>query len=848
MSGERFESSALRSTINVTYEPPTAVTATGVPSSEALIMILRRATSSAPHDCDTLSMMLAGGTFMGSRQRYSNTGSRLLLAIVVTCAMLSAATNVRQPARAAASGAEATSVGFLTTVPSGPGALNGLIGVWPSPNGTHLALFWGSDATQNLTYAAWVAPSSPRPYPAVLLPGFYSTVTFGSDGTAYLMGSTMLSSSDPKPALLLRLVPGAESAEVLYSWPADYFAPDRPLSSFAIEYIGDYLFARVGSTSYSGTSALQKFDLNGTPLGEPLTGSDLSARFESATGTLSSKVFGTFSYYDLDTLAETTSTTPVGSGPAAIGHDGSWSTLVGGCGVNAHLIRIGRDAQQILDVSLAGIVPPNPARCDIPGIAVLSDLTTAVGLLDTTGVLHIWLVGPQGQISHLTDIGQTSASVPARFASDNSGRLVVVSESSVPCDTTTCEQVRVAVYSKQGLVGSTTIGGTTGESDIVHGFVSANDNSVALSIIRCTDSTHCAGPSNVTGPDYDIITVTAPTSRESWHDPASANGPPTLKYVALGDSYSAGEGIEPFLEGPEQACHRSSGAYSTRVQPVGFDQPLYALRSDVSAAVEWGFQACSGAYAENVLLTAFHGDPYAQLATVRPDDPNPNDLVVDASTDLITITIGGNDAGFADALSFCWKRADCQKIPSGSGTYADQLNAQVNGVGPRVRAVYEQLRRQAPDALIIVLGYPQLFPETKEEMNCTKLRQHTVKYVTILPGTKKPVVKTFSIGFSIDEQRNFRQLTTSLNAVLSSEVQRIGSSRMIFVPVVDYFRTHEVCGSADDDWVNGPTASISLDLINDQSFHPNASGQRSYADCVNAVFLGTGVPCQRLGF
>ena len=333
-----------------------------------------------------------------------------------------------------------------------------------------------------------------------------------------------------------------------------------------------------------------------------------------------------------------------------------------------------------------------------------------------------------------------------------------------------------------------------------------------------------------------------------WSLPTVPPDPPpaaTVKYVALGDSYSAGEGIEPFFEGPEQECHRSELAYATLVRSPDFSDTFYRLRTDPTAHVEWGFQACSGALTEHVLTSGFHGDPYPQLEKVRPGDANPNDLPVDDATDLVTITIGGNDAGFADSLSFCWKIYDCQDVPMGTnGVYRDQLAAQVAGVGPQVRAVYEKLRAQAPNALIIVLGYPHLFPESKQEMNCAKLRQHDVKYVTTQPGTKKPQVSRISQGYSINEQRMFRDFTVTLNSILADEVQRIGSSRMLFVPVADHFKGHEVCGNAPGgEWINGPSASISLDLRNDQSFHPNDTGQQAYARCVNAVFLGTAVPC-----
>ena len=464
--------------------------------------------------------------------------SRRLCVLLIGLGLLAAACGPQLPPGPPIS--SNTTVGVMTTVPSGPGALPNIFGVWPSPDGTQLALFQGTVST----YAARLTTSSVHPYPAVQIPGYFNHVTFGPDGTAYLIGQTVEpSSSTPTPAQLLKLAPGAATADVLYTWPADFFATDRPLSAgyFAVEYIGGYLYTKIASTAYAGEAALQKFDLNGNPLGQPSNAASWSSTFRAATGTLSSDdVPGVFSYFDLTTLAQIASTaaSPIGSGPVAIGHDGSWSTLVGFnqnsegvCGSDMHLVRVGTNAQTLLNVSLASIEPASPGRCDLPGVAVLSDLTTAVGMYDSAGALHIWLVSPQGTVSHLTDIAASSSESFARFASDNTGHLVVASGDSLPCTPpggvpTTCEQAQVAVYSEQGLVSSTTVGGTVGESDLVHGYVSVNDNSVALSIIRCTDTNNCAGPSGTSGPDYDVLTLALPTARETWHDPAGAESPP----------------------------------------------------------------------------------------------------------------------------------------------------------------------------------------------------------------------------------------------------------------------------------------------------------------------------------
>src|SRR5690242_4241737 len=95
--------------------------------------------------------------------------------------------------------------------------------------------------------------------------------------------------------------------------------------------------------------------------------------------------------------------------------------------------------------------------------------------------------------------------------------------------------------------------------------------------------------------------------------PAHAAG---TAYVALGDSYSAGVGAGSYL-GSSGDCKRSTKSYPYL---------WYAAHSPSS----FSFVACSGAKTGDVLSS--------QLAALG------------SATTLVSITIGGNDAGFADVM------------------------------------------------------------------------------------------------------------------------------------------------------------------------------------------------------
>jgi len=145
--------------------------------------------------------------------------------------------------------------------------------------------------------------------------------------------------------------------------------------------------------------------------------------------------------------------------------------------------------------------------------------------------------------------------------------------------------------------------------------------------------------------------------------PASAPG----AYVALGDSYSSGVGAGSYLR-QSGACLRSRRAYA------------YGLGRPVTS-----FRACGGARTDDVLSS--------QL------DPFP------ADTRLVTITIGGNDAGFAGVLERCLfgsPRACGRRIDAAERFVRRELPA-------RLRRVYAAIRERAPQATVVVAGYPRLF-------------------------------------------------------------------------------------------------------------------------------------------
>ena len=147
--------------------------------------------------------------------------------------------------------------------------------------------------------------------------------------------------------------------------------------------------------------------------------------------------------------------------------------------------------------------------------------------------------------------------------------------------------------------------------------------------------------------------------------------PRAPSYVALGDSYSSGVGTRSYLD-DGTTCQRS----------------VYAFPSLIAAAKGYALnlRACSGAKVSDVTST--------QLSALS------------ASTSYVTISVGGNDAGFTSVITTCAEPAwlsDCNGAVSKAQSYLK------NTLPGSLSTLYAAIRAKAPNAKVVVVGYPRLF-------------------------------------------------------------------------------------------------------------------------------------------
>jgi lysophospholipase L1-like esterase len=230
------------------------------------------------------------------------------------------------------------------------------------------------------------------------------------------------------------------------------------------------------------------------------------------------------------------------------------------------------------------------------------------------------------------------------------------------------------------------------------------------------------------------------------------------QYVALGDSYSSGVGTRTFYE-ESGSCKRSPKAYG----------PLVAAAKGYTLS----FQACSGAKTTDVNS--------GQLGTLS------------SSTALVTITIGGNDAGFSNVI------VNCALYFFTCGSAISEANNFIATKLPALlEATYKKIREKASTAKVVVLGYPKLF--TKDGKTCN------VNFLT--SGNEKKLNET----------------AEKLDAVIKARAE---ASKYTFVNPTVPFEAHEVCSGSE--WLNGQSNPL------EESYHPNVSGQAEFTTLVEGV-------------
>lgn len=327
---------------------------------------------------------------------------------------------------------------------------------------------------------------------------------------------------------------------------------------------------------------------------------------------------------------------------------------------------------------------------------------------------------------------------------------------------------------------------------------------------------------------YRLVATNADGTSYGDDQTFTTDAPPSATYVAFGDSYSSGEGLGPPWAHPRPACHRSSLGYPLLL--VGALQ----IASDADLA-------CTGA-TTNDFYAAQRDDHGSQL------QPAQFDLAADqagADTRLVTLTVGGDDLGFAPVLADC-VAAYALSLPLGckwkdKGRVAKRLAAlrgEPAGHGAKtpkpqrspirsLTQVLGDIARRAPNATIVIGNYPHLFP-AKVHGDCQT-------------GTWD---RHFGLGVLGADTRWLNSVGDQLNAAIKDAVDQARSQglNVRLADAATAFKGHEIaCGrkSNGSHWIQRLNVSskvhigwgqfdVQLADVDPGSFHPTREGQRAY--------------------
>ena len=257
-------------------------------------------------------------------------------------------------------------------------------------------------------------------------------------------------------------------------------------------------------------------------------------------------------------------------------------------------------------------------------------------------------------------------------------------------------------------------------------------------------------------------------------DPGSDQG---IRYVALGDSRAAG----PYLDAAAMlgGCARADAGYPNLV-------------AGSLHATDFVNVACTGARSENVTSVP-------QPTATGPVPPQIDSLTSD--TDLVTLSIGGNDIGWSGLVSACYTDlpggdAHCRTDP---GTTAS-MDAALAALGPKITATLVAVQQRAPRARVLLVGHGGVF----DNRGCW-------------PG----------IPTSDADAVFVTNFFSRMNRVLAGSAAASGAE---FVDVTVGAQGHDACAPSEQRWYEG-RQSLSLA----KALHPTVAGMRHMAQRVVEV-------------
>jgi lysophospholipase L1-like esterase len=279
--------------------------------------------------------------------------------------------------------------------------------------------------------------------------------------------------------------------------------------------------------------------------------------------------------------------------------------------------------------------------------------------------------------------------------------------------------------------------------------------------------------------------------------PLDPNPNAPQRILALGDSYTSGEGSTRFFEGTnvigdnENQCRRSSQAYP------------YLVASRLGMGLD--FYACSGA-------TALQIHQEGQMGEESPDDipgelPQLDNLVDTSQIRVVLVSIGGNDALFGEIGQAC-------VVPGSCPAFREHWLVNAGRIGGRITDAFIAIKSAVgPSTPVIAVPYPLLISEGGCDWSVLDASEHDFLFelVTVLDDRVRRSAEQAGVNF-------FEP------GLFAFEGQKICNGRGPDDTVMNLVNAHPMQGAFLDrvnpvNWVHG-------------TFHPKPSGHQAIADAL----------------
>jgi lysophospholipase L1-like esterase len=242
--------------------------------------------------------------------------------------------------------------------------------------------------------------------------------------------------------------------------------------------------------------------------------------------------------------------------------------------------------------------------------------------------------------------------------------------------------------------------------------------------------------------------------------PGASTATAPVRVDVLGDSYAAGYGVLPSTD-----CGRSSSSYGVLVDGragLVLDDLVACPRESSTSMVETG-----------------------QLDAL------------DAGTDLVLLSVAANDVEWSKPAVACLLRSNAE-CADATATLTARISTELPTL---LDQLHDKIAAAAPDAGVIVTGYPRLF---------------TPRYGAMLNAS--PI-----------EQKRVNDATDRLTAEMRAAADRHGFA---FVDVTPRFAGH---GMNAPDWWIYPLRD-EAGAIDRRAFHPTATGYDAYASAIIVTY------------